>query len=153
MSGARAHCALVYTIRCGPENCASYNSGVTTPKSKPTNVSEYIAAAPREAQPKLREMRACIRAVAPDAEESLKWSMPAFSYKRILVAFAAHKSHIGLYPTPSAVKAFKKELGGYKTAAGSIQFPLERPLPVDLIRKITEFRVRESREQDAKWRT
>ena len=79
--------------------------------------------------------------------------MPAFSYKRILVTFAAHKNHIGFYPTPSAVKAFSKELAKFNTARGSIQFLLEKPLPLPLIRRITAFRVRESIEQDQKWRT
>lgn len=105
------------------------------------------------ARKKLREMRACIRKAAPEATEGLKWGMPAFSYKRILVAFAAHKNHIGFYPTPSAVTAFEKELAKFNTARGSIQFPLEKPLPLPLIRKITAFRVRESLEQDRKWRT
>ena len=122
-------------------------------KARPTSVSEYIEAAPDAARRKLREMRACIRKAAPDATEGLKWGMPAFSYKRILVTFAAHKSHIGFYPTPSAVKAFAKELSKFNTARGSIQFPLEKPLPLLLIRKITAFRVRESLEQDRKWRT
>ncbi len=79
--------------------------------------------------------------------------MPSFSYRRILVTFAAFKHHIGFYPTPSAVKAFAKDLTKFATAKGSIQFPLEKPLPLRLIRKITEFRVRESVEQDRKWRT
>lgn len=122
-------------------------------KAKPTRIDKYIEAAPKEAQKKLREMLACIRKAAPDATEGLKWGMPAFSYKRILVTFAAHKSHIGFYPTPSAVKAFAKELSKFNTARGSIQFPLKRPLPLPLIRKITEFRVQESVEQDRKWRT
>src|SRR5882724_8408433 len=122
-------------------------------KAKPTNIAEYIAAVPKEAQKKLREMRACIRAAAPGAMESLKWGMPAFSYKRILVTFAAHKNHIGFYPTPSAVKAFAKDISKYATATGSIQFPLEKPLPLPLILKITKFRVRESVEKDGKWRT
>ena len=79
-----------------------------TSKTKPESITEYINAAPKEAQKKLREMRACIRAAAPGATESLKWGMPAFSYRRILVTFAAFKNHIGFYPTPSAVKAFEK---------------------------------------------
>ena len=83
----------------------------------------------------------------------MKWGMPAFSFRRILVTFAAHKNHVGFYPTPSAVKAFAKELSKFNTARGSIQFPLEKPLPLPLIRKITEFRVQESLEQDRKWRT
>lgn len=98
-------------------------------------------------------MRTTIRAAAPGATEGLKWSMPAYSYRRILVTFAGFKHHIGFYPTPSAVKAFAKQLSGFKTAEGSIQFPLDKPLPLDLIRKITAFRVRESVEEDKKWKT
>lgn len=122
-------------------------------KSRPATVAEYIAAAPPGARKKLREMRATIRAAAPGAVEGLKWGMPAYSYKRILVTFAAFKHHIGFYPTPSAVKAFAKDLSNFHTASGSIQFPLEQPLPLALIRKITTFRVRESTEHDKKWRT
>lgn len=102
---------------------------------------------------KLREMLACIRKAAPGAKEGLKWGMPAFSYGRILVTFAAFKHHIGFYPTPSAVKAFANELSKFATADASIQFPLEKPLPLPLIRKITAFRVRESVEEDKKWKT
>jgi uncharacterized protein YdhG (YjbR/CyaY superfamily) len=126
---------------------------MATKKTKPTTVTEYINAAPKEARQKLREMRATIRAAAPGATEGLKWSMPAYSYRRILVTFAAFKQHIGFYPTPSAVKAFAKQLSGYKQATGSIQFPLDKPLPLDLIRKITAFRVRESVDEDKKWKT
>jgi uncharacterized protein YdhG (YjbR/CyaY superfamily) len=79
--------------------------------------------------------------------------MPSFSYRRILVTFAAFKHHVGFYPTPSAVRAFAKDLSKFARAKGSIQFPLEEPLPIPLIRKITTFRVRESIEQDRKWRT
>jgi uncharacterized protein YdhG (YjbR/CyaY superfamily) len=129
------------------------NKTMTSKETPPKSISEYINAAPKEAQKKLREMRACIRAAAPGARESLKWGMPAFSYRRILVTFAAHKHHIGFYPTPSAVKAFENDLSKFVTAKGSIQFPLEKPLPLPLIRKITAFRVRESIEQDGKWRT
>jgi len=126
---------------------------MTTKRVRPKSVGEYIDAAPKEARKKLREMRATIRKAAPGATEELKWGMPAFSYRRILVAFAAHTHHIGFYPTPSAVKAFAKELSGFDTAKGSIQFPLERALPLALIRKITALRVRESVERDGKWRT
>jgi uncharacterized protein YdhG (YjbR/CyaY superfamily) len=122
-------------------------------KTRPKTIDEYIQAAPREAQKKLLEMRACIRAAAPGATESLKWGMPAFSYRRILVTFAGFRKHIGFYPTPSAVTAFAKELSKFSTAKGSIQFPLEKPLPLSLVRKITAFRVKESVEQDKKWRT
>ena len=122
-------------------------------KPRPKSITEYINAAPKEARKKLREMHACIRAAAPGAKESLKWGMPAFSYRRILVTFAAFKHHIGFYPTPAAVRAFAKDLSKFVTADASIQFPLEKPLPLSLIRKITTFRVRESTEEDAKWRT
>jgi uncharacterized protein YdhG (YjbR/CyaY superfamily) len=126
---------------------------MTSKKARPTSITEYINAAPKEARKKLREMRACIRASAPGAKESLKWGMPAFSYRRILVTFAAFKHHIGFYPTPSAVRAFANDLSKFATAENSIQFPLEKPLPLPLIRKITEFRVRQSIEEDRKWKT
>jgi uncharacterized protein YdhG (YjbR/CyaY superfamily) len=79
-------------------------------KMRPKTIDEYIQAAPREAQKKLREIHACIRAAAPGAKEGLKWGIPAFSYRRILVTFAGFKKHIGFYPAPSAVTAFAKEL-------------------------------------------
>jgi uncharacterized protein YdhG (YjbR/CyaY superfamily) len=126
---------------------------MTPKKTRPKTITAYIDAAPKDARKKLRQMRACLRKSAPGAKESLKWGMPAFSYRRILVAFAAHKHHIGFYPTPSAVRAFAKDLLKFATARGSIQFPLEKPLPLPLIRKITAFRVRESIEEDKKWRT
>src|SRR3954465_15964237 len=122
-------------------------------KARPKTTTEYINAATKGTRAKLREMRACIRSAAPGATESLKWGMPSFSYRRILVTFAAHKHHIGFYPTPSAVKAFRSDLAGFKTASGSIQFPMEKPLPRTLIRKITAFRVAEAVEKDGKWRS
>lgn len=126
---------------------------MTPKKPRPKTITEYINAAPQEVRRKLREMRACIRASAPEAQESLKWGMPAFSHRRILVIFGAFKHHIGFYPTAAAVKAFTKELSGFATAKGSIQFPLGKPLPLALIRKITAFRLRESAEEDGKWKT
>lgn len=119
--------------------------------TKPKTVAEFIAAAPKATQKKLREMRAVLRKAAPDATESLKWSMPAFSYRRILFMYAPFKHHIGFYPTPSAIRAFAKQLLPYRTAKGSIQFALDRPLPLPLIRKIAHFRVKESREKDIRW--
>lgn len=121
--------------------------------SKPSTVRQFIASAPKEAQSKLREIRSIILKAAPNAAESLKWGMPAVSYRRILVMYAGYKHHIGFYPTPSAISAFKKELRGFKNAKGSIQFPLDRPLPARLIRNITAFRVRESLEKDGKWKS
>ena len=120
---------------------------------KPKTFDAYIKAIPKEAQAKMRQMRAAIRAAAPGATEGIKWGMPAFSYRRILVIYGAFKHHIGMYPTPSAMGVFTKDLKKYKTARGSIQFPLNEPLPLPLIRKITAFRARESKEQDKKWKT
>jgi uncharacterized protein YdhG (YjbR/CyaY superfamily) len=122
-------------------------------KSKPTTVSEYINAAPKEARAKLRQMRATIRKAAPGAEESLKWSMPAVSNGRILVMYAAFKDHVSLFPTPSGIKAFSKELKDYRVSKGTIQFPLDGRLPLGLIRKITAFRVKENIKADGKWRS
>src|SRR2546428_13521152 len=110
---------------------------MTPKKAPPKSITEYINAAPKEAQKKLREIRACIRAAAPGAKESLKWGMPAFSYRRILVTFAAFKHHIGFYPTPSAVKAFANDISKFATAKGPSQLPLAKPLPLPLIGKIT----------------
>ena len=118
---------------------------------KSKTVTQYIKSAPKESQQKLRQIRACLRKAAPQAQESLKWGMPAFSHKRILFTYAGFKRHIGFYPTPEAVKAFEKELTEYKTAKGSIQFPLDKPLPLALIRKIATYRIKEEKDKDAKW--
>jgi len=120
---------------------------------RPTTVSEYISSAPKEARAKLREMRALVSAAAPGAVQSLKWGMPSFSYRRILVTFAAFKKHIGFFPTPSAIRAFKDQLGAFRTSTGTIQLPLDKPLPRALITRITKFRVKEAKARDAKWRT
>jgi uncharacterized protein YdhG (YjbR/CyaY superfamily) len=132
---------------------AGRSETMTPNRARSASITEYINDAPKEARKKLREMRACIRKAAPGAKESLKWGMPAFSHHRILVTFAAFEHHIGFYPTPPAVKAFAKELSKFVTASSSIQFPLDKPLPLALIRRITEFRVQECTQEDAKWRT
>ena len=123
------------------------------PSARPKDVAAYINAAPKEARKKLREMRSAIRTAAPGAVEGLKWGMPAYSYRRILVIFGGFKRHIGFYPTTSAVKAFADQLKRFVVSRGAVQFPLEKPLPLALIRKITAFRVRESIEEDVTWRT
>jgi uncharacterized protein YdhG (YjbR/CyaY superfamily) len=125
----------------------------STTKTRPKTMTDYIDNAPAEARHKLRQMRECIRKAAPDATEGLKWGMPAFSQKRILLMFALRKKHIGFYPTASAVKAFAKELAVFEYDGGAVRFPLEKPLPLTLIRRIAEFRVHESLQEDAKWRT
>lgn len=122
-------------------------------KLKPTSIEEYIAAAPAAAQEKLVALHECIRAAAPGATEGLKWNMPAYSYQKILVTFAVFKQHIGFYPMPSALEAFANRITKYKTGSGSIQFPLDQPLPFALIKKIVLFRVKESQEGIIKWRS
>jgi len=120
---------------------------------KPKTVAEFIASAPKPARARLREMRAIIAAAAPGATQSLKWSMPAFSYDRIVATYCDFKDHVSLFPTPSAIRAFRKQLAKYKTSAGTIQFPLDKPLPRALITRITKFRVQELKARDAKWMT
>lgn len=119
-------------------------------KEKPKTIEAYIAAAPNNAQNHLNEMLALLREVAPGAEESLKWGQPALSYQWILFQFAAFKNHISLYPTPSAVAAFKDRLSDYKISSSTIQFSLEEPLPVNLIKEIAAFRIEESK-KGVKW--
>lgn len=114
-------------------------------------VSEYIAIAPKEGKTKLREMRAILKKAAPGASEAVKWGAPTFSYKRILFAYAAYKSHIGFMPTPPVMRAFAAQLKKYKTGKGSIQFPYEKPLPKALILKMAKLRVKQSKEKDVRW--
>lgn len=122
-------------------------------KIRPTTIETYIDAAPAGVRERLRQLHACIRKAAPGSEEGLKWRIPAYSYQKILVTFAAFKNHIGFYPMPSAIKAFEKELSKYKTAEGSVQFPHDEPLPLPLISKMVKFRVKESKEGVIKWRS
>ena len=121
------------------------------PTGKPSTISEYISAAPKKARPKLREMRALLKKVAPTSKEAMKWGMPVFEEGRILFAFAAFRSHLNFMPTPAAMKPFVSELAQYTTGKGSIQFPYDKPLPRTLIRKIAAFRLKEVRDNDARW--
>jgi uncharacterized protein YdhG (YjbR/CyaY superfamily) len=108
------------------------------------SIDEYIAACPPQVQAILSEIRAVIRQVAPEAREKISYQIPTFELEgKNLVHFAAFKNHIGFYPTPSGVAAFKDELDTYLNAKGSVQFPLDRPMPLDLLRRIVEFRVGE----------
>jgi uncharacterized protein YdhG (YjbR/CyaY superfamily) len=113
---------------------------------KPKTVTEFINAAPKETRAKMREMRALVRKLAPGAVEGLKWSMPSYSYKTILLNFAPAKTHIGLYPGPELIKIFAKDLVNFKTSKGTIQFPLDKPLPKTLIKKLVTYRVKESKQ-------
>jgi uncharacterized protein YdhG (YjbR/CyaY superfamily) len=120
-------------------------------KSRPSTVDEYIEAAPGKAQPHLREIRALLKKVAPDATETLKWGSPVFEEKRILFSYSAHKSHLNFMPTGPAIQPFGEELAAYKTGKDTIQFPYDKPLPTALIRKIATYRARQVRENDARW--
>ena len=108
------------------------------------SIDEYIATFPEETQKILEELRATIKACAPEAEEKISYQMPTFALKGNLVHFAAWKNHIGFYPTPTGTQEFRKELSIYQGAKGSIQFPIDKPLPLDLISKIVRFRVAEN---------
>lgn len=113
-------------------------------KSRPITIDEYISQYPEEVQAVLEKVRAVIRKSAPKAVERISYQMPAFDQNGILVWFGAHKTHIGFYPTGSGIEAFKKELSIYKHAKGSVQFPLDEPMPYKLIGKIVKFRLAEN---------
>jgi uncharacterized protein YdhG (YjbR/CyaY superfamily) len=115
--------------------------------AKVGSVDEYIASFDGEVRERLEGIRAIIREAAPEAVEKISYGVPAYKMRKILVYFAAHKSHIGLYPTPSAAGAFKEELKPFKSGKGSIIFPNDEPIPYDRIRRIVEFRVREDSEK------
>ncbi|MHA3788096.1 iron chaperone [Flavobacterium hauense] len=110
----------------------------------PKDINEYIAAFSPEVQQLLEQVRTAIQKAAPDATEAISYAMPTFKLNGNLVHFAAFTNHIGFYALPSGNEAFRKELSTYKTGKGSIQFPFDKPLPLDLITKIVHFRIREN---------
>ena len=112
--------------------------------TKPKDIDEYIRSYPKEIQKILEQFRVTIKKAAPQAEEVISYGMPAFKLNGMLVYFAAFKNHIGFYPAPTGSEAFKKELSVYKTGKGSVQFPLDKPMPLSLITKIVKFRVTEN---------
>lgn len=113
--------------------------------STPENVDEYISSFPKETQKYLKQIRAAIKKAAPNAEEGIGYKMPAYKLNsRPLVYFAGYAKHIGFYATPTGHNEFKKELSVYKEGKGSVQFPLDEPLPIALITKIVKFRVQEN---------
>jgi uncharacterized protein YdhG (YjbR/CyaY superfamily) len=117
---------------------------------KPKNIDEYIAGFPEDIQIILEQIRATIKKTAPTAEETIKYGIPTFTLNGNLIYFAAYKNHIGLYPTPSGIEEFEKELSQYKQGKGSVQFPLDQSMPLDLISRIVEFRVKKNSEKAAK---
>lgn len=112
-----------------------------------TTIDEYIALFPEDVQMKLRELRAVIKAAAPEAGEKISYQMAAFTLHGILVYFAAFKNHIGFYPAPRGIEQFKDELSAYKGSKGTVQFQLDEPIPYDLVTKIVKFRVKENLEK------
>jgi uncharacterized protein YdhG (YjbR/CyaY superfamily) len=118
-------------------------------QAAPKNIDEYIAGFPPDVQAILRKIRALIRKAAPGAEEAIKYRLATFTLNGNLVHFGAFKHHIGFYPTPTGTEKFRKELSVYQGAKGSVQFPLDKPIPYDLIVQIVEFRVKEQLEKAA----
>ncbi len=120
-----------------------YLKKIPVQAAKPVNVDAYIASFPKDIQSILDQVRNTIKIAAPDAEECISYAMPTYKQNGVLVHFAAFKNHIGFYATPTGHEAFQEALSKYKTGHGSVQFPLDEPMPLDLIREIVLFRVEE----------
>ena len=122
------------------------------PASDNATIDQYIEAFPEPVRDLLAQVRATIRRAAPEATERISYQMPTFYYHGNLVHFAAFEHHIGFYPTPSGIEAFRDELRGYRSAKGSVQFPLDEPLPLELIARIVQFRVNENAQKSVRGR-
>lgn len=114
---------------------------------KHKTVEEYLSTVPEDVKEALQQLRTIIRQTAPKAKEEISYNMPAYRQHGVLVYFAACKNHIGFYPTSSPIRVFKKELAAYQTSKGAIQFPLDKKLPVQLIKQIVKFRIQEDAER------
>jgi uncharacterized protein YdhG (YjbR/CyaY superfamily) len=112
-------------------------------RAQANTIDEYLAGFPEEVQQLLSEVREAIRKAAPGAQECIKYAIPTFTMKKNLVHFGGFKHHIGFYPTAAGIAQFNKELEGYKTSKGAVQFPISEPLPLKLIEKIVRFRVKQ----------
>jgi len=115
----------------------------------PGTIDEYIAGFPADIQEILQKIRKTIKDAAPDAQEAISYQMPTFKFHGNLVHFAAFKNHIGFYPVPSGIEKFKAELSVYKQGKGSVQFPLDQPIPYDLISRVVKYRVEENLKKSA----
>lgn len=113
---------------------------------KAANVDDYVADFPKETQKILNEVRATVKAAAPEAKESISYGMPAYSFNGPVAYFAGYKNHIGFYATPNAHEAFKDELAKYKQGKGSVQFPIDEPMPLKLITRMVKFRMKNNAE-------
>jgi len=120
-----------------------------TNQSRSPKIDAYIAGFPENVQQILEKIRTTIQKAAPNAEETINYGIPTFTLKGNLVHFAGFKKHIGFYPTPTGIEKFKKELSVYEGAKGSVQFPVDKPIPYGLISKIVKFRVKENLERAA----
>ena len=116
-------------------------------QAAPKNIDDYIATFPKDVQAKLQKIRATIQKAAPKAEEAIKYQIPTFTLNGNLVHFAAFKNHIGFYPAPSGIEAFKKELAPYETGKGTLRFSLDEPIPFALITKVVKYRVKKNLEK------
>jgi len=110
-------------------------------------VEEYFSSIPEDVKPILTEIRSIIKQVAPTAEEVISYNMPAFKQNGILVYYAVHKDYIGFYPTSKPIEVFKDDLSDYKYSKGAIQFPIDKPMPAELISKIVKFRIKHDAEK------
>jgi uncharacterized protein YdhG (YjbR/CyaY superfamily) len=117
---------------------------MTTKQTTPKDIDEYIARYPEDIQEILEKIRMTIREAAPEADERISYQIPTFALEGNLVHFAAYKNRIGFYPTPSGIEEFEEELSFYVGGKGSVKFPLDKPIPYDLITKIVRFRVKEN---------
>ena len=116
------------------------------------DVEMYISGFEKDIQNKLEQIRKVLSKVLPDAEQGLKYGKPAYFMKRVLIVYAPYKKHIGFYPAPEVIEEFQNEIGQYKSAKGSVQFPLDQPLPLKLIEQMAKARYRNYIEKDAKWK-
>jgi uncharacterized protein YdhG (YjbR/CyaY superfamily) len=133
---------LLSSDRLKKERALAKGNRMKTSPAAPKDIDEYIAGFPKDVQEILEKIRLTIRKAAPDAKEAIKYQLPTFTLKGNLVHFGAFKDHIGFYPAPRGIEEFKDELSVYKGAKGSVQFPLDEPIPFDLIGRIVEFRVK-----------
>src|SRR4051812_1753369 len=149
----KALCYGMHSLLFLTYNCISLNIATTklrymkTDSKVPNTIDEYMTGFPEDVQEKLEALRATIRKAAPDAEEIISYGMPTFYLKSNLVHFAAFKNHIGFYPAPSGIEAFNEELSPYKTSKGAAQFPIDKPLPLSLVSKIVQYRVKQNLEK------
>ena len=120
-----------------------------TGRAAPKTIDQYIAAFPPDVRRTLKGIRATIRKAAPEAEEAISYQMPTYKLHGNLVHFAAYENHIGFYPAPRAVEAFKKELAAYAGSKGTIKFPIDKPVPLGLISRIVKYRVKDNRDRAA----